>query len=75
MKKPEVLMVLKQGTRKAPPTAAERLEPFAVVRCPSCKGSATVDMDQYEGKVSMLCASEVGVGTPCGYHETHDLRE
>ena len=74
MEKPEVLMVLKQGTRKDPPTAAERLEPFAVVRCPDCKGAATVDLDQYQGKVSILCAAEVAPRKPCGYHETHDLR-
>ena len=63
-------MVLKQGVRKGPPTYSERREPWAVVRCPGCKGAGTVDLDQYQGKVSLDC------GNPdCEYHEIHDLRE
>ena len=68
MTRPEVLTVLKQGVRKDPPTAGERREPFAVVRCPGCKGAGTVDLDQYQGAVSIQCGN-------CPYHETHDLRE
>lgn len=29
-------------------------------RCPDCKGLGTIDRDQYEGKVSVVCE--------CGWH-------
>lgn len=67
MPKPEVLTVLKQGISKDPPTYSERQEPWAVVRCPGCRGAGTVDFDQYQGKASIDCDN-------CDYHETHDLR-
>ena len=38
------------------------------VRCPECGLLASVDSDQYKGKVSMDCVE-------CDYHETHDLRD
>lgn len=62
-------MILKQGVRFEAPSATERREPFAIIRCPGCKGAGTVDSDQYEGKVSIQCGSD-----SCDYHETHDLR-
>ncbi len=31
--------------------------------CPGCKGIATIDEDQKQGRVSILCSD-------CGYHET-----
>jgi hypothetical protein len=70
MTTPEVLMILKQGIRFEAPSAAERREPFAVVRCPGCKGAGTVDSDQYEGQTSIDCSNP-----DCTYHETHDLRK
>lgn len=68
MSKPEVLIVLKQGIYKDPPTYSERREPWAVIRCPGCRGAAAIDLDQWEGKVSIQCSN-------CNYHETHDLRD
>ncbi len=67
--KPEVLMFLKQGVRKDPPSYSERREPWAVIRCPECKGAGAIDLDQLEGTVSIQCGNET-----CSYHETHDLR-
>ena len=29
-------------------------------KCPDCKGRGTVDLDQYQGKVSIVCE--------CGFH-------
>ncbi len=67
--KPEVLMILKRGVRKDPLSYSERQEPFAVIRCPGCRGAGTVDADQWEGEVSIECGNPA-----CDYHETHDLR-
>ncbi len=69
MARPEILMILKQGIRFEPMSASERREPFAVVRCPGCKGAGAIDTDQYQGKVSIDCDN-----ADCDYHETHDLR-
>lgn len=66
--KPEVLIVLKKGIRKEPFSYSERREPFAVVRCPDCKGAGPIDLDQWEGKVSIQCDN-------CNYHETHNMTE
>ncbi len=63
---PEVLMVLKPGITFDAPTYSERHEPFAVIRCPGCKGAGVVDLDQYRGEVSIQCSN-------CDYHETHVL--
>ena len=41
---------------------------YAIITCPGCKGTATIDKDQYEGRVSIECPMP-----GCGYHETHDL--
>lgn len=66
MAKPEVLTVLKHGITFDAPTYTERHEPFAVIRCPGCKQAGSVDLDQYQGKVSIQCDN-------CDYHETHNL--
>ena len=41
-------------------------EVYAVANCPVCTRYATLDKDQFHGKVSIQC-------TKCDYHETHDL--
>lgn len=41
--------------------------PWAMIRCPQCRGVGSIDLDQFEGRVSIQC--------DCGYHETHDLRQ
>jgi hypothetical protein len=61
MTKPEVLEVSGVSPERQAP------ELYASIRCPGCKGIGWIDRDQYEGKVSILCAE-------CGWHETHDLR-
>lgn len=38
------------------------------IRCPGCGVLGIVDEDQYQGRVSIQCATD-----GCGYHETHDL--
>ncbi len=66
MSAPEVLIVLKSGVTFDAPTYTERHEPFAVVRCPGCQGAGAIDLDQFQGKVSIDCDN-------CDYHETHAL--
>ena len=36
--------------------------------CPGCGLTATIDQDQYEGKVSIQCSE-------CDFHETINLKE
>ena len=76
MARPDVMTILKRGIRFEAMSAAERREPFAVVRCPNCEGAAAIDVDQYEGRVSIRCAGRLGgpMDGDCDYHETHDLR-
>lgn len=40
---------------------------YASLTCPKCGIVASIDRDQYEGRVSILC--------DCGWHETIDFRE
>ena len=40
-------------------------ESFPLFRCPSCKGTGTIDEEQFHGRVSIICAF-------CDYHETQD---
>jgi len=39
---------------------------YATLDCPQCGTHGTIDRDQYEGKVSILC--------DCGFHQTIDFR-
>jgi hypothetical protein len=46
--------------------------------CPSCKTWRGLNLDQFEGRVSVLCSAPkqyyYPVKTaPCGYHETHEF--
>lgn len=41
-------------------------EVYAVGNCPICTTFASLDIDQFHGRVSIQCEN-------CDYHETHDL--
>ena len=50
--------------------------------CPRCKTWGNLSLDQWEGRVSVLCTAPVRPGCsgydpdkrfPCGYHETHEF--
>jgi len=45
----------------------DRVEKEATIECPECERYGTIDWDQLNGKVSIVC--------DCGYHETHDLTD
>lgn len=48
-----------------PDVIGANAESFPLFRCPGCKGTGTIDRDQFYGRVSILCEH-------CGYHETQD---
>lgn len=44
------------------------VESFPLFRCPKCTQTGEIDLDQFMGKVSIMCPM-------CPYHETKDWAE
>ena len=64
---------MKQLGTLTPETIGATKESFPLFRCPICKKSGVIDLDQFHGRVSIVCGqASVALGGFCEYHETKD---